>query len=259
MTDMKVTKKSISERCNSFLNSNYAFLLLVLLLIIGVFNMLNFEFNNGSVSNPWFDEGSITADSRHSWIGMCEIIISTIGGITIVLSDILIIRYDKKFIIPLLIGATFTVIDAVLVGYLFTALSYIFMMTIGIYSYLQWGKDEDETNKMTKDLWMFAAILFLVYSLFGLLLIQTSGSNIGYPEKLESVWSWSDVLGSGVVLTSYFLMLNKSKYGFFGFVASDITYIFAYGVAGLWTSIGMYAIYLVFIDSPALLSWWESN
>lgn len=259
MTSVVKTKKTIPQLCNSFLNSNYAYLLLLLLLIIGVLNLLNFGFGSGSVSNPWFDEGTITINSKHAWLGWTEILISTFGGVTIVLSDILIIRFDKRFILPLIIGSTLTIIDAVLVGYTFTAISYVFMMIVGIYSYFQWNKDEDETNKMNKDLWLFAALLFFVYSAFGLLLVQTEGVNIGYPDGLTSVWSWSDVIGSGVVLTSYFLMLKKSKYGFFGFVASDIVYILAYGYAGLWVSSGMYAIYFFFIDSPSLLSWWETN
>lgn len=250
----KVNKTSLSIRCNNFLNSKYSYLLLLLLFIIGIGNMIHYGIGGGEISNPWFDEGILSVNSNHGWVGWIELIISMIGSIFTVWSDILIIRFDKKFIFPLIIGTSFTIINALLVGWAFTAISYFIMMITGILSFFKW-KNENEESKMNSNIWILILVGLVLYISLGLLLVN----ELNYLEGLNNFWNWSDIIGSGIVMSSYIILLRKSKYGFLGFVVTDLYYIVAYAIALYWTDAAMYLIYFLFIDSPAFLSWLESN
>lgn len=257
MTDTISKKTSISKYANNFINSNYSFLLPLLLFLIGIFNLLHFGLWNGEILTPWTESGNSTLNSN-AWIGWLGLSLSTVGGSLMVLSDIYIIRYDRKFIVPMIIGSICTIMNGIIAGWSFTAISYFIMMIAGVWSWFKWGNESDETNKMTTKLWIFVLIGLITYILIGLILVVTLLQSL-YIGGLSSFWSWSDVISSGVVLACYFVMLRKSKYGFLGFLITDLIYLIGFSSIGFWTDGAMYGVYLIFVDFPALLSWWESN
>ena len=259
-TKVKAKKKTLASMCNSFINSKWAYLLLLILFTVAFINLIKFGFYDLEIRFPWLGDTQVTSSSDNAWLGWMQIVISMIGTISIVLSDILIIRFNRKFVWAVVIGCLATIINALLVGWFFTSFSYTFMLITGIYNYFKWG-NEDNSQQMTFNTWTLVAVAFSFYVTFGLIITEKlqSAGVAGFEDGLNSLICVSDVICSGIVMASYIILLRKSKWGFLGFVITDIYYIFVWGAAGFFTNATMFAIYLFFIDSPAFLSWQKTN
>lgn len=239
---------SISKKGNKFLNSKWSFaIFLTLLLIISLINIISFEL--GWIDISLIASDSITHNSKLAWLGILEIMISSIGSMLTISGVILTIRFDKKFIYPLVIGEILIIIDSMIIGAIFTAFSYFIMIIFAIMNYLKWKNEDDNKNKMTKTIWSVLIIFLGVYIMFGLfiqVLVLGENNYLGY----------FDVINSGIVSISWFILLRKNKLGFIGFLITDILYLILFIDAGLFTAGIGYLIY-IFIDSISFISWMD--
>jgi len=146
------------------------------------------------------------------------------------------------------------IIDSIIVGQIFTALSYILMIGSAIYNYLNHWRNENDLkpiSRMTNKLWLGSLIFLLVYISIGILieffLIKPSST-------LLILNSANDVFSSSVVVVSWFIVLNKDKRGFYGFLFTDILYLAGFFSLGVYASGTSYIVYMV-LDTLSILSW----
>lgn len=262
MTEVKSTESlinKVSNSANSFIASPFAYILPAIVFAMGLVNLVTYGLGTNTISFIW--GGSVSVDSAFGWVGWIEVSLSSVASALTIFGVILLIRLDKKFIIPTLIGEAFIFINAILVGYLFTALSYFLMIPAAIYSYIQWDKvDEDNSNQMTRNTWLFTAAMFAFYIFVGATMIMTINYELGGYDILDQTdWTaWLELISSAVVTCAWFVMLRKNKWGFLGFVITDITYVSLYLAAGEWATTSSYLVYMV-IDTTSLLSWWTKD
>lgn len=243
---------SLSNKTNSFLKTKYSFIAFlggIIFFWILNYIMFGFSINDFSVSTPWF--GDILSSSSNSWIGWTEITIASLGSLLVITGVIMVIRFEKNFIIPLTIGNVLVILDASIVGAIFTALSYFLMLCSGIYSWIQWNKDADDDNKMTNKKYIFFTIGLVIYFLVGFLISNQVYGSIEWTTMI-------DVISSGIVVFCWLLLFNKNKYGFIGFFLTDITYIILFSAQGLIAAGSSYIVY-AFIDSTSFISWYNTN
>ncbi len=242
---------NISKKANGFLQSNLAFVFFLGgMVVVTTMNLFLFGFLDGfSIDTIWW--GTITKESINSWIGWFEIVFSGLGSTLTIWGVIWTLRFDKRFIWPLAIGETIVVVDAVMLGWTFTAVSYLLMIVSAIYNYIQWNKEEDSEPKMDLFNWILISSLLAIYIVAGL---TATGIAFG---GLTAV-ACNDVISSGIVAASWYVVLRKSKWGFVTFVITDILYLVFYLSVGVFATGFSYLIYL-FIDTTSFLSWWSTN
>lgn len=245
------TKIKFSDKANNLLKSNWAFVVFFSgMAIIVIMNLLLFGLSdNFSVDTLWW--GSIYKTSSNAWIGWFEICFASVGSTLTIWGVILTIRFNKKFIYPLLIGETMVIIDAVMLGWTFTAFSYLLMIIFAIYNFIQWNKEETNESRMNKTYWILIALFVVLYISLGLLFINLTFNNL-------TIWSYNDVISSGLVAASWFVVLRKCKWGFLTFLLTDLFYIVAYTSVGIPATAFSYLIYFI-IDSTSFISWWNTN
>ncbi len=244
---------SVSKKANNFLNSNKAFIFflggVVVSSLINVI-MFSFNINDFTIDTLWW--GSISVNDSNSYIGWIEIIVAAFGSLLTIWGVIWTIRFDKRFIYPLVVGEVLVIIDAIMLGLVFTGLSYVLMVISALYNFFMWNNvDEDNDSKMNLFNWMIIIIFITIYCVGGIILVASvSGKVNGF--------NIVDIISSGVVAASWFVILRKSKWGFVTFIITDIIYLIVYLSVGVWATACSYAIYM-FIDSTSLLSWWEKK
>ncbi len=268
----------MSAKTNGFMNSNWAlFLLPGLVVAMGVLSLFLFGFNTSifasdgvrgfAVYIPWVG-GDVTVGSEWAWLAWFEIIIASLGSSLTIFGVVLTIRMDKRFVFPLVAGELLVIIDAIIVGYVFTALSYVLMVSAGVWSWFQWNKvDEDDSNQMSIKHWIFVGTALLAYILLGASILAAFPELLSYTNEetgkhltsIQYVFNWADVICSGVVAASWFILLRKNKWGFLGFVVTDLIYIIMFFAVQVWATATSYIIYLVGIDSISFISWWNKD
>ncbi len=243
----------VSKSANNFLQSYKAFIFFLGgLFIISIVNIIMFTFNiNGfTIDTQWW--GSIDVHSSNSYIGWFEIIIAALGSILTIWGVIWTIRFDKRFIYPLVVGESLVVIDAIILGLVFTGLSYVIMIASALYNFFMWNKvDDSDESQMNLFNWTIVIIFVILYSVGGFV------SVLAITGQINGV-NASDILSSGVVAASWYVVLRKSKWGFITFVITDVIYLILYTTTGVWATGSSYIVYL-FIDSTSFISWWSSN
>ncbi len=244
----------ISKKSKKFLNSKWSFVIFLSgILLIAILNYVMFALGDITINLLIKINGSniISVNSSTAWLGWLEITISNIGTMCTISGIILTIRFDKRFIIPLVIGETLVIADSIIIGALFTGLSYIIMLSFAIFNYVKWKEDKNDGSKMNTKYWLFCASVLIIYISIGIwikfLITDTPMFN-----------DYNDVISSGVVTVCWFILLRKSKWGFIGFFITDITYLILFFSSGLWTTGAGYIVYL-FIDSISFISWIETN
>lgn len=253
---MENTKiKSISNKANAFINSKWSFILF--LGGIGFFAVVNytmfiFGINDFTIDTAWW--GSVRSTDVDAWVGYGEITIGTLGSLLTISGVILTIRFDKRFITPLLIGESLVILDAFILGAYFTCFSYALMMISAFYNYLQWNKEGDDTSpQMDLINWIIVGVFLVIY--IGIGLGAIFGTNL-YDQN--DFMSYNDIISSGIVVACWYMVLRKSKWGFVGFVITDITYLILFASAGVWVAGSSYIVYM-FIDSTSFISWLGDN
>jgi hypothetical protein len=128
------------------------------------------------------------------------------------------------------------------------------MILTTIVNYSHWNKGQEHETVKSKWTWWIVSIFLLAYSVIGLPIsfIYIYKSGIDH----RAFYALSDVIGSGIVVCSWFLALRKIKWGFVGFIATDIVYLIFFCSVGIWGAGLSYLVYL-FIDSTSFLSWWN--
>lgn len=242
------TVNNISKKVNGFLQGNWAFVLFIGgMLTVSIMNLLLFGLVDGySVDTEWWD--NITKESNNAWIGWFEICLAGTGSTLTIWGVVWTLRFDKRFIFPLLIGEIIVVIDAIILGWVFTALSYVIMIISAIYNYIMWNREEDNEPKMDLFNWMVVIVFIGIYVTGGL-------SALSIIDGKLSLSQYNDVISSGIVAASWYVVLRKSKWGFVTFVVTDLLYLVAYTAAGVPATGFSYLIYLL-IDSTSFISWW---
>lgn len=268
-SEIKRNNLNFIDKINKFFFTPKIFLILGGILFFAILNYLFFGlgFDWAGTSNPWgFGEPNenggftVVGNGPDSWYGYLNITISTLGGLLTIFALILTVRLDKKFIIPVLFGESLVVLDALLIGALFTGISYVLMIFASIYNYITWGnREEDNKSKMNLKVWFFLGSFLFFYIFIGLLYIGISDFNGGLTGSFISVWgNWYDVVGSGIVVTAYFMMYQKWKYSFFIFLITDFIYMIFFFQIGLWSTASSYIVYL-FTDSMSMITWWNKD
>ncbi len=239
---------NISKKVNGFLQGNLAFVAFIGgMLIVSIMNLFLYAFVDGfSVDTLWW--GTVTSASSNAWIGWFEICFAGVGSTLTIWGVVWTLRFDKRFITPLLIGEVIVVIDAIMLGWVFTAVSYVIMIISAIYNYIMWNREEDNEPKMDFFNWMVVIVFVIIYITAGLLALLFTVDQM-------TIWNYNDVISSGIVAASWYIVLRKSKWGFVMFVITDIMYMIAYSAIGVPATGFSYLIYF-FIDSTSLLSWW---
>lgn len=260
----KTKLQNISGKANNFFLSKWALIIFLgMVIFLGIGNFINYGLNpsTGGIGTPWVSDGYVGVNTSSSWLGWFEITISTIGSTLSIMGVILVIRFDKRFIIPLLIGETLTVIDAIVIGYVFTGMSYILMMILAIYNYIMWDKsDDDNLDKMNLRIWFFVIFGFLAYIciaviiLYGMSNLKFDGSGYNDYYNMSSFSAWNDIISSGIVTFAWFVMLRKNRWSFIAFIITDITYLITFFMANVWATGTSYIVYL-FSDTTSFISW----
>lgn len=264
MAKVERKKLNISDEVNKFFFSPKVFIILLGIVFFAILNYVFFSlgYEWAATDNPWGfgTDGIITGTDPDAWFGYLNITISTIGGVTTIFALILTVRLDKSFIIPMIIGETLVLADSIMIGAVFTGLSYFFMICASIYNYIKWGNGgKDDMSRVTNITWILSSLFFVAYLLFGLTFVQMSGFNGGLIGSFSDVWgNWYDVIGSGIVVVAYVLMYKKFKYTFFAFLATDIIYMIFFFQLGLWSTAASYIVYL-FTDTTSMLTWWYKD
>ncbi len=246
--------KKISIKSSNFLNSNYSIIFFLGgIIFFSYINFLLFGFKEGfSIETRWW--GNLSSSDNNAWIGWIEMIIATIGSTLTIWGVILTIRFNKNFIYPLAIGEIFVIIDALLIGAIMTCFSYLLMLISAFYNFIYWKKiDKDNENKMNSYYWIFVFSFLIGY----IILFSLINFKSGFYE-IDEFNNWNDIVSSGIVVISWFILLRKSKWGFLGFLLTDITYMTMYFSAHLFSIGSSYIVYL-FIDITSFLAWYNTN
>ncbi len=247
----------VSESSQKFINSPLSlFLFPGTILIFGILNLFAFGFLGIEVYSPWINNYShtVTSSGEYAWLGWLAISISMLGGTISILGTLLIIRLDRNFIWPILIGQSLIIMDAVIAGYVFTGLSYVIMVTSSVYSWWTWGKvDEGDSSvsMMNYKWWIVVLTTVIIYLAIGSILSLTTQSQLIDP---TDKFTWIDLTCSAVVVGSWIVMNKKDKSAFAGFITTDIIYLFAYFAMGYWAT-GVYYFVYIFSDTASMFSW----
>ncbi len=249
------TIQNISNKANSFIQSKWSFV--VFLSGIAFFAILNYLMFALGVNDFTIDTaiwGSVHSTDANGWIGYGEITIGTLGSLLTITGVILTIRFDKRFIIPLVVGESLVILDAFILGAYFTCFSYALMIISALYNYIQWNKEGDDmAPKMDLVNWIIVGVFLVIY--IGIGFGAIFGTNL-YDQTEFS--SYNDIFSSGIVVACWYMVLRKSKWGFIGFVITDITYLILFASAGVWVAGSSYIVY-IFIDSTSFISWLGDN
>ncbi len=239
--------KSLSEKGEVFLNKNISlFLFLIGVSIFALLNYVWFGLGKTNISSPWVNQDQGITNTHLSWLGWTELTIAYLGSLITIFGVILTIRLNKKFIFPLLIGETLVIIDAIIIGAIFTGISYFIMIIFAIFNYINWDKNE-KNKSMSKNNWIFIVLFLFLYLLFGSLLSNKFIDR----STIDMIF---DVFGSGIVIFAWFIVLKKNKYGFLFFLLTDFTYMIYFFTSGVWSTGSSYIVY-IFLDSIAFISW----
>ncbi len=254
--DTRVIAK-VSEKAQKFINSPKSlFLFPGIILTFGIFNLIGYGFFGVEIYSPWINNSTntVTSSDANAWLGWLAISISVSGGTIAMVGTLLIIRLDKRFIIPVLIGETLIIFDAIIAGYVFTGLSYAIMAGSSLYIWWTWNNQDDEesTKSMMNWIWWIVVLsVVIVYMVVGALISILTKSQLVDPSK---VFTWIDLSCSAVVIGSWILMNRKDKSAFFGFISTDAIYLVVYFMMGYWATSVYYVVYLM-SDSVSMLSW----
>lgn len=255
---MKNKIEFISEEGKKFLQSKWSlFFFLGSIICLSIMNLSLFGMGQSGISTI-FTNNIIEVNSDNSWIGWVEITISSFGSFFTILGVILTIRFDKRFIFPLVLGETLIICDAIMIGYIFTAISYTLMLCAAFYSYFMWNKEKGTDSKVTFFMWVIIGLFFITYLGFGMTIGYETSIYRDEFGNINQYSMWTDIACSGIVVSSWFLLLRKSKWGFLGFLITDILYIILYAQVPLWPTVGSYAVY-IFIDGISFISWYNTN
>lgn len=245
-----INKEVKQNPFNKFSNSYWAFIAFVgSMFLVTIVNLIMYGVGVTSVDTIWW--GSVSAGGQLGFIGWTEILIAGIGSMLTFWGVIWTLRFDKRFITPLVLGETLIVIDALILGWTFTAISYVLMISSAIYNYIMWNKEDDNDSKMNLFNWTIVGIFVLMYVSIGLI-----GTDLISGEL--TIINYNDVISSGVVAASWYVVLRKSKWGFVTFIITDLLYFITYCSVGVYATGCSYIIYL-FIDSTSFLSWVSTN
>lgn len=258
--ELKSRITAISKKAETFMHSKWSLIIFPgAVLIFGILNYIAFgTFDNVEVYSPWVSNGSgayggVLSTDEMAWVGWTAITISTLGGVISIFGTLLIIRFDRRYLAPILIGQTLVIIDAIIAGYLFTGMSYLVMVTTSVINWFQWTKDNDDDHSSMMNMlwWAIIGAVVVIYVLIGTtVLLAFSGD-----WSDETLWfNWIDVTCSGVVIGAWFIMLRKDKWAFAGFLPTDMLYLISYFAMGYWATGISYFIYL-FSDSASMTSW----
>lgn len=236
----------ISTKADSFIKSKWSFFIFVsAILFFGIINLIFFVLIDGfEIISPWV-ENDISINN-YSWLGYVEIFIATIGSSLTIAGVVMAIRLNRKYIYLSIPGEVLVIVDAIIIGALFTGLSYFIMIVISIYNWYTWEKESD--NKVHKI--RLSLFIISIYVVIGLLIIGLFNYNDAY----KNINNYIDVIASGIVVGSWYLILNKKSVGFIGFVLTDVAYIMLFFSVGVWATGSSYIIYLL-IDITSYVSW----
>ncbi len=248
----------VSEKAQNFINSPKSlFLFPGIIFIFGIFNLIGYGFFGVEIYSPWINNSTNTVVSTdpNAWIGWLGISISMLGGTIAMIGTLLIIRLDKRFIIPVLIGETLIIFDAIIAGYVFTGLSYLIMAVSAIYIWWSWNSesDDEDSTKSTMN-WIWWVIILsttIIYMIVGALISTLSNSPLVDPSEM---FTWIDLSCSAFVIASWILMNKKDKSAFIGFISTDILYLVVYFMMGYWATSVYYVVYLM-SDTVSMFSW----
>ncbi len=255
---MNTTITNISKKTQIFINSNWSITLFPgVILLMGIFNLISYRYLGVQVTTPWVNSGGVSYGDANDWIGWIAITISSVGGSISVLGTLFVIRFDKRFIIPIVIGDALVITDAIFAGYVFTALSYLLMMSSGIYSWFVWNNQDDESDNksiMNKTWWFIILGLVLTYITIGVVIVLSFPAFFNNSDDPHNILNWIDIVCSGVVVAAWIVMTRKDKLAFTGFLSTDMLYLITFFIMGYWGTGMSYFVYL-FIDSTSMVSW----
>lgn len=261
-----------SKKAEKFMQSIWPLMIFPgAVLVFGILNYIAFGiFDNIEIYSPWVNSGSgeyggIVSSDKEAWIGWLAITISTLGGVISIFGTLLVIRFDQRYLLPIIIGQSLIIIDSLIAGYLFTGMSYVVMLTTSIINWFQLKKVDDSNEEknhnsmMNMMWWAIIGAVVIIYFLIGLTVLLAFEGDWSD----ETVWfNWIDIICSSIVVGSWFTMLRKDKLAFLGFLPTDLAYLISYFAMGYWAT-GISCFIYLFSDTVSMLSWiskdWKEN
>lgn len=250
---------AIKERTKKIVDSNIV-LSIFLLLIIIVFSLALTLYINGNltIKTPWV--GDITSDSEYSGLGYFQITLSLVANLMVFIGYVLSIRKDKRYIYFSVPGSFLFIINAIILGGVFTGIANFGIAIVSILSYKNFKKEtehhesHDTHSLMTKKMWIWSAVFLIVY-----IAIFLPISYIFVYDDLSQtsniICGLIDVVASGMLIVAWYVVLKKSKWGLVIFLIADFFYIIFFVIAGDYISVSNYLAFIIF-ECIAFVYWY---
>lgn len=230
----------MKKQSEKIIFSRYFLLAIVVFLsIIFIWNVLSFRYNDDYfIDSIWFDDG-IRIDDSLFWLGYFSISLSYLGSLLGSIGALLVTRKDKNFIYYFILGEILIILSCAIAGLLYTIFSLSLSLIFILISYKSWNNNKHKEIKMSKEKKIFYFLLFVAYIFFWSLL-----NNFLFINKLDFKIKYLDIIGSALLLYSWVLLMNISKYGFILFGINDIVYLILYIYVGFYSSAASYIVYM---------------
>lgn len=240
---------TVTKKINNLYKKNYIFIFA--LSTITFFSFIQVWLYATSTINIFF-WGDLVASTdptakSYVWVGYFLIFLAMFGYLSIITGEIYLTKNRKIFIYFLFFGETLLFTYGIFTQLWFYSLLSIFYVFTSFWQYKNWTDEKDYTNKMTKEKTIYATAIMALFIALGLYL-TISG-------LIPDASPYIDVIAAGIVGFSWYLILNKNKYGFFGFILTDIMYFIIFIMLKFWGVSVSYLFYMLF-DGITLTYWW---
>ena len=224
-------------KSKKILDSNYFLLIMFFILLSFLIINIVLFINGKSIDSYWINNG-ISFDSKYKYLGFISIITGWLSEFLGVFGTILLGKKSKYFLPLILISIIFGITNQIISGVFFTALTYIFTLFLVSITYFKWNNNEDKEIKTISI--VIQITIFISWIVFGFLFYS-----IILPSSSIVLYNSLDVVSSAISILSWWMILNKKKIGFVGFIIGDLLYVIMFSVIGLYVVAMGFALYVV--------------
>lgn len=173
------------------------------------------------------DINGIHIGSPKAWIVWFITTVSFLGSICMILTNILVTRESRLFIITNILGISLSIVNSIFSRSLMIVITMLITLMLVIHRFTIWNKEYKMKEKgevpvhekkvySSKIYWIIIGI-WLIYLLFSLVIIAEFGHAIYDPNDtgMRKAWTWwLDGVGSSTMILSMLLLTCKNKWGF---------------------------------------------
>lgn len=194
-----------------------------------------------------------------AWQPWVYMVISPLGATLSLWGYVYIVRVDKRFFIPTLLGQSITLVTAFLSGMIWTGFVMFAVIACAIYrvELIKKGGTGYKINK--KLVYIIGTTTITISAIIGMIMagIPAIGDVFWWKHTDSSMlisYREIDVIGCTLALYGQMFLITKSKYAFILFLICNFFFVALYFASGAWIN-GIQIIILITCNSCAAAAW----